>query len=250
VTAPSRWAHEVTHVVAVGTTEGKDMPVGEENAMDQVDAPCSDCLNLRRHNVLAMVSAEDNVFPVIMNHYRVIQCAGCGEVSFSSSWSDDDAHAQEQNFQYFPSPVSRQLPRWLRRSSFEFKGEFENTIAELFKEVYAAVRGGQYRLAAMGVRSLLEQIMISQVGDQGGFASNLKTFLERGFISQVQREAMNAVVEAGHAVIHRKYKPSETDLNTALDITEGIAAAIFRHVDAAVDLSARVPKRTKVERKP
>jgi len=77
----------------------------------------------------------------------------------------------------------------------------------------------------------------------------MKAFFEKGFISQVQRDAMSAVVEAGHAVTHRNYQPSETDLNTALDITEGIAAAIFRHVDAAVDLSEKVPKRTKVEKK-
>ena len=42
-------------------------------------------------------------------------------------------------------------------------------IGAVMMEVYQAVTGGQYRLAAMGIRALLEQVMIQKVGD-------LKTF--------------------------------------------------------------------------
>ena len=39
-------------------------------------------------------------------------------------------------------------------------------------------------------------------------------------------------------------KTTESDLNTALDIAEGIVAAIFVHIPSAYDLSNRVPRRT------
>jgi hypothetical protein len=38
-------------------------------------------------------------------------------------------------------------------------------LLELFDEIYQAVNAGQHRLATMGIRSLLETIMIAKVGD-------------------------------------------------------------------------------------
>jgi Domain of unknown function (DUF4145) len=108
-------------------------------------------------------------------------------------------------------------------------GGHEDMLGELFEEIYAAVRGGQYRLAGMGIRSLLEQVMISKVGDQGDFRKNIDAFHQNGFISLVQRDAMSAILDAGHAVTDRLFKPTVRDLNTALDITEGIFAAIYVH---------------------
>ena len=59
-----------------------------------------------------------------------------------------------KNITYYPSPVSRVPPDWI----FDFEiglvgGERGAMIGQLLREVYAAVRGGQHRLAAMGIRS-------------------------------------------------------------------------------------------------
>jgi hypothetical protein len=116
-------------------------------------------------------------------------------------------------------------------------------IGGLFHEIYEALHGGQVRLAAMGVRAFLEQLMISKVGDHKSFQKNLDAFHKDGYISLVQRDAMNDILDAGHAVIHRFHKPSEADLNTALDIAEGIFAAINVHGDAASKVADRTPKR-------
>jgi hypothetical protein len=43
--------------------------------------------------------------------------------------------------------------------------------------------------------------------------------------------------------MHRGYKPNVTDLNTALDIAEGIISAIYVHTGKAKDVASRVPAR-------
>jgi hypothetical protein len=145
---------------------------------------------------------------------------------------------------YYPSPVTRKPPPWSEQLSLGFiGGGKEKHLGELFDEIYEAVRGGQYRLAAMGIRALVEQMMISKVGDHGSFENNMNAFCERGYISPVQRDAMNDILEAGHAVIHRFFRPNEQELSTALDITEGIFAAIYVHGEAAADVAARIPPR-------
>jgi hypothetical protein len=92
--------------------------------------------------------------------------------------------------------------------------------------------------------------MISTVGDNGTFEANMQAFCDKGFISQVQRDAMNAILDAGHAVTHRFFKPNEQELSTALDITEGIFAAIYVQAEAAAEVADRIPPRPPRSKKP
>jgi hypothetical protein len=151
---------------------------------------------------------------------------------------------------YYPSPISRTLPDWIFYFDIGFvggvvAGEEHETVRALLSEIYAAVRGGQHRLAAMGVRSLLEQVVIAKIGDHYSFNLNIDKFYEAGYIFLIQRDALLHLLEAGHAATHRPFAPSERDLTTLLDISEGILAAIYIHPDQAEALSKRVPPRAR-----
>lgn len=95
----------------------------------------------------------------------------------------------------------------------------------------------------MGIRSVIEQVIIEKVGGHGTFSKNLNAFHEKGYISLVQRDVLDGALEAGHAVTHRMFNPTEQDLTILLDIVEGILAAIYVHPDEADFLSKRVPPR-------
>src|SRR5580704_10299307 len=56
--------------------------------------------------------------------------------------------------------------------------------------------------------------------DHRTFEKNLNAFCEGGYISIVQRDAMNDILHVGHATMHRPFNPNEGDVSTALDITE------------------------------
>ena len=70
--------------------------------------------------------------------------------------------------------------------------------------------------------------MIAQTGDHGRFAETLDKFYAAGYVSLVQREDLATLLEAGHAVTHRSFRPHEGDLNALLDIIEGTLEAIYR----------------------
>src|SRR5260370_41778395 len=107
----------------------------------------------------------------------------------------------------------------------------EEKIGDLMNEVYRAVDGKQYRLAAMGIRALLEQVMILKVGDLKTFNDKLDAFQKQGFISSIQREAMRLTLDLRDAAMHRGFLPKERELNIALDVVEGVLAPIFGHSD-------------------
>ena len=85
--------------------------------------------------------------------------------------------------------------------------------------------------------------IITKVGDHETFRKNLEQFYDAGYISLVQRDALNDSLEAGHAATHRLFNPTQQDLDILLNITEGILAAIYIHPDQAEFLSKRVPPR-------
>ncbi|MET4442851.1 hypothetical protein ABIB75_001112 [Bradyrhizobium sp. GM2.2] len=199
-------------------------------------APCSTCVGEKTHEVLFETQQQDEDW---LYTYAMISCGGCETISMrvESRWHDGSVtHA------YYPSPVSRQQPSWLQYMRLGLDA-VEETIGDLIYEVYRAVDSKQYRLAAMGIRAALEQVMILKVGDNGTFKKNLDAFQQGGFISTIQREAMRATLDVGDAAMHRGYTPNEGDLRIALDVLDGVCAPIFGHGDEAKKMGKRVPPR-------
>ncbi|RTL29879.1 MAG: DUF4145 domain-containing protein [Burkholderiales bacterium] len=121
----------------------------------------------------------------------------------------------------------------------------DNYTLELLNEIYVAMQHNLLRVAAMGVRALLESIMINKVGDQGTFAKNVSQFEAQGHVSKFQGARLVTILDAGSATIHRGYSPSREDVVTLVDIAEHIIESVFIHEPKVTALANRVPKREK-----
>jgi hypothetical protein len=138
------------------------------------------------------------------------------------SWHSEDR--DDITTTYHPAATSRSKPDWL---GFLF-GINESVIADTLDEIYSALHNGTRRIAAMGIRSLLEYIMIDRIGgDQGTFAANTREFVKAGYIAKQTEQLFERVLESGHAAMHRSYVPSISELKTLLDVTEGLIAQIY-----------------------
>ena len=209
--------------------------------MKTLHAPCSTCLGETEHNVLHVADRSDEGIDWC---FSLLQCAGCKDILLRERIFYGDP--EDLVIRYFPSPASRKVPDWVYDLSVgEVGGRSTRSLGDLFLEIYQAVRGGQLRLAVMGVRALIEQVMINNVSDNGSFERNLDAFHRAGYVSLVQRDALSDILDAGHATIHRAYESKTEDIQVALDITQGVMAAIYVHGDAAKQVSARVPPRPK-----
>jgi hypothetical protein len=95
----------------------------------------------------------------------------------------------------------------------------------------------------MGVRAALESVMIDRVGDRGKFVANIEAFQKAGYLSERQRGTLDAVLDAGHAAIHRGLEPANEDVRTLVDIAEGLIEEVYLHGPRADVLDRSVPKR-------
>jgi hypothetical protein len=204
----------------------------------RVMAPCSSCVKQTSHDVLYETAQQDDN---TLDTYALIECRGCFSISMGHRriWTAD---GKTDNF-FYPSPVSRREPEWLLWLEVGVHGEKERAVGEILKEVYRAVDGSQNRLAAMGIRAALEQIMITKVGDLKTFDDKLDAFQEAGYISSIQRDAMRATLDVGDAAMHRAYAPTQQDLTVALQVVEGVLAPLYGHRQLAQSMADRIPPR-------
>jgi hypothetical protein len=207
--------------------------------MKIVHAPCSSCIRTTKHEVLFAKEVQKDEDEV--ETFAMISCCGCERISMSHATLVFEGGF---DISYYPSPVSRKLPDWTAWLAYGLaKNKEERALGALLMEIFQAVDGGQYRLAAMGIRALLEQAMIFKVGDLATFDLKLDAFQKQGYISLIQRDAMRSTLDVGDAAMHRGFVPTEEDLSVALDVVEGVFAPMFSHKVEAEKLGDRVPPR-------
>ena len=219
-----------------------------------INIHCNKCSGERRHEVLHQENITWEEF--VDEQYRIfggdiydlVKCCGCESVVLRhKAWFSEDADEQgriNERTAMYPPASYRSEPRWLTELVFAFPIG-NNFVIDFVREIYVALRNKSLRLAVMGMRALLEQIMIDKVGDLGTFGGNLKAFEEGGFVSRSQRLALEPVLEAGHATMHRLFKPTEMDVVHLMDIIESIIESIYVNARRASEISKRVPLRLK-----
>jgi hypothetical protein len=205
-------------------------------------AHCNACGGERNHHVLhadktRWEAEEDGVTGG--TNYEMLKCAGCDKVVLREhEWCSE----QEPTIRFYPPSTFRPQPKWLTELWLELAPGRE-LVHDLLTEVYVALQNAQPMIAAMGIRALLERMMIEKVKDNGSFARNLLEFQNAGYISPLQREQIETALEVGHAAIHRGYKPTQEDLSTIVDLTEVLIQSIYLHGSKVKELKGRVPPR-------
>jgi len=227
---------------------------------DIIKAHCNLCAGECKHLIVHLHQSKwseeiaDDTHIHGEERYELLQCAGCDTVtlrhtSIQSEITDDEGRIVP-TVAYYPPPTFRRPPKWLHGITLP-DGDgiaivwLPDFVTRLMREVYTALHGECLSLAAMGVRALLEAVMIDRVGDRGSFQQNLAAFQADGHISPTQRGVLEATLEVGHASIHRGYVPSREDITHVLDMTENIIEMLYISHEQAAALRKRIPPRNK-----
>src|ERR1700722_3188695 len=157
------------------------------------------------------------------NTYEMIKCLGCDSVSLRlTSWFSEEPG---ERVQYFPPTIQRQTPKWIESlapdNPFIVNKPKKNEKTakyrrDLLEQIYIALNNNSPLVALMGIRALLESVMIDKVGDKGGFGDKLHAFEQGGFVTSRQRKQLADVLDIGHATIHRHYSPNSQAIELAL----------------------------------
>ena len=225
---------------------------------DKIWVHCNICSGKKKHDLLCHEEVKwseeiSEHFSIQgSNVYDLLKCCGCDSVVLRhNSWSSEDYDPEtgkpEVYTRYYPPPTYRNLPRWVHQ--FGLFSKSEESISELMHEINVALQNNAPQLATMGIRALLEIVMIDKVGDKGSFSANIKAFKEAGYISSKQEEVIKPILEAGHAAMHRGYKPDKQDVVQLMDVTESIIETIYINESKIQSLTSKIPSRPPKQKK-
>ena len=212
---------------------------------EKVKWHCNLCLRKTKHTVLYTITKQDVTetheenFDVEETVYILAECDGCEYLTMKTSWS---INGEGDMVDQYPPALTRRRPPWMHELFLE---DFldEQSKYKLLQELYTGIGAQNWWLTMLGVRSLLEFVMVEKVGHNGNFVKNLEKFLEGGFISKIQLDALGPLIEAGHATTHRGYQPTAEDVNVVMDILENVLESIY--VTTAKAKKLKVPPRIK-----
>lgn len=217
------------------------------NETEKMKAHCNRCGGNRNHMLIKDVSKYhdewigEGVQISWGDKYYLLECCGCESIRLlHTSWFSEETDFEGRPIvheTYYPSSVFRPLPKWISWLDTEWH------ITKLVKETYQALQNGAPSLAAMGVRAIIEAIMIDKVGDKGSFKGNLKALQENGYISNFQLDTLEAALELGHASIHRGFIPEKHQVEFALDILENLLHGLYVLESRAKGTVDKIPKR-------
>jgi hypothetical protein len=229
-----------------------------------VSAYCRKCGGDRNHTVRCQFSREtqnsEEDAVDAWEEWQILQCRGCNTVSVvRENWNTDETDERGQpevQVEIFPPPpTGRKEPEWLGAHGFSiYRGVpiAAMWIPAMHEDIYRALGLHAFGLAAMGARAIIDFIVTSQAGDSGTFKKKLERMCDKGLISAVQVDIIDAAWEAGSAAAHRGHIPEADEVNTLLDITENLIERTYvepqrekQRAKAAAALRAKTPPRAR-----
>ena len=198
--------------------------------LKEVKSFCRKCGGDRHQRVLfdKTISWSDDESPVSGgDSWLTLQCGGCHEIAFvHEHWFSEDYDITDRGMETI---VHRDLyPPAPRRKAIDHDDLFlylnidEHWVASLMQDIYSAAGMSAYALAAMGARAVIDHLVTSRSGLDSSFPKKAAELERQGLISQIQKDVLIAAFDAGSAAAHRGFKPSDTDFNILLDITESL----------------------------
>ncbi len=222
-------------------------------AAKHVQSECPTCARTQKCAILFETEkdwADDEAQIGGWDRHEVVQCGGCETIFFRhlSTFSEDWDPETGPTVRYVNYPSVEKQSRIERINYFS---AMRQKGWGLSQEIYKAINGDLPRLAAMGIRSLIELLAEQLAGKKHDtFAESMASFVDGGWISAMQKNILDAALELGHGAIHRGHAPKMDEVQSALDIVESIIELVIVNKKKADDLNAVVPPRPPRTKKP
>jgi len=184
-----------------------------------------------------------------VTYWTVLVCGGCDGVTFRTLEYNSEHYDQHgrgvPSIEIFPRPTTRKIPIWATGMNLLICFKKAGEVPFLLHQVYRSLDVECYSLSLMGIRTILERMMINEVGDKGTFNANLEAFTAAGHLSSIEKEAFTIMIDAGHAASHRGHHPLLQELEVILDALENTIARIYVHNSRIQELKTTIPQRQK-----
>lgn len=208
-----------------------------EEILEFEECLCLKCKVEINHEILVHIRKhiiyEEESYIRLYEFLKILKCINCSEISFGHKFMNpDDASIIGENIYgellYEEYSDIRTYPaRDINTiASQQFQNILPEEIYSIYEEVIIALNNQMPLLTALGLRTLLEQI-IKYFGKSDDLGIILNQFEKDGFISTKQRSLLDDIRYLGNDAAHRADSKSRKDLILHLKVLENLIQQLF-----------------------
>lgn len=196
-------------------------------------------------------------------NYYLLVCQGC-----SNAFLQIEAHYSEEfldgigvDSKYFenkkpfistwPSPPKRKIPERFEKYRNHIYYSYSKLLGYMLVEVYKAYDKDLLILASVGIRICFDIVSTSLGIDPNlSFAKKLEKLRDGGHVTEIEKDNLAVLVEAGNASAHRGWSPQSQDVSILLNILENfIENTIIKPIETkmleetALTIKEKIPPR-------
>ncbi len=195
-------------------------PSSDDPTLQTTEGHCPRCGPDRIAYILASERYEDeeeltsnsggpSMTVTFMFDYLLLRCRGCNVPYFQRNSSDTEGW--EYRSESWPLPAKRKKPDWVHKLD-------DQSLRDLLEEIYGALDANHRVLAAIGIRTALDQTMEPEGVDPTlPFKEKLNELQKKGVLAENDKQIFSKLIDAGSAAAHRDWKPAQEELTTLFE---------------------------------
>ena len=181
------------------------------------------------------------------DHFQIIQCGGCDEISFRKLHTD----AQIDHFEgaYLQELYPKRGPNSIPIKSHS---NLPINVKSIYRETIDAFNNEQLVLCCGGLRALIEGICLdksikgivlkNKKGEdylKSNLEGKIEGLSERGFLTAENAESLHELRFLGNEALHELSKPSVDELKLAIEIIELTIESLYELQHKAMKLKSK-----------
>jgi hypothetical protein len=193
---------------------------------------CRTCRGLRKHEILFTRKTSGNEGDGILywnEDYLVVECSGCGTISFVKIYGDSDMYdTDEENGTYEYYTESTIFPFFLD-GGIEIIEKYllPETIKVVYNETIDAFKSKCYILTAGGFRAIIEALCNHLKIKKADLSTRIDLLNEKGHLTINESNRLHSIRFLGNDSLHEMAVPKKEQLLIVLEVINHLLENIF-----------------------
>jgi len=196
----------------------------------QLKSGCTDCCKITNHQVLfhkSVLPPEEIEYDAIA-HYYMIECCGCGNISFRHEFHDYENMYQVGENKWDYNTEIETYPKFIDGyHGLKHMYDLPQGIRKIYQETLDSIKHQSLVLAGVGLRMIIEAITIEEQIKGNDLKIKISNMIKKGLLSQKDANRLHAIRFLGNDAAHdiKSYKLDQVLL--AFEIVEHLLKTLY-----------------------
>jgi hypothetical protein len=194
--------------------------------------PCDSCVSITYHVVLQSTDVKIGFMSAVgFEHYQIVQCQGCRNISFRTFTKKPDFLAvvrPERKAKPIVTTEELYPQRNIeRRVKVDLLAVLPAEVMRIYRETNKALLNSQPVLAGIGVRALLEAICVERAAKGPNLQAKINSLVILGLLTQGNADFLHSLRILGNQAAHKVVPHGEEKLGLAMDLIEHLLTTVY-----------------------